>query len=260
MTRKKKKIYLGREGGEKSEIDMSHVTNPIPQSDPSRDKRTRSSKRVVPTEPSPRSRLARRSRLHQADPPRRRLGAAVTATSSEFSLLTGLHHPKGLERVSMPATEDAFLRDKARLLARRVRDVAQIMPANCDLVCVERGEHAKQCVGRRREKKQRGRHLLGKVKPICILTIAHTLASLRTRPLLLCALLRRQPRADGAADFSVLTNEFTLRCDEHLAIVTEVMKPRNSLIRHHNPLPALNIVLRPVAVMVGDDLRRHVLQ
>jgi len=40
---KEKKIYLGREGGEKSEIDMSHVTNPIPLSDPSRDKRTRSS-------------------------------------------------------------------------------------------------------------------------------------------------------------------------------------------------------------------------
>ena len=247
-------------GGAKSQSRTCHMSQPpIPLSVPPRDKQTRSSKGIVPAEPSSRSRLARRSRLHQADPPRRRLGAAVTATSSEISLLTGLHHPEGLERVSMPAAEDAFLRDKARLLTRRVRDVAQSMPANCGLVCVERGEHAKQGVGRRRERKKRGRHLLGKVKPVGVLAIAHTLASRRTRPLLLCALLRRQPGADGAAHFSVLTNEFALGCDEHLAIVTEVMKPRNSLIRHDNPLPTFHIIIGPVAIVVGDDLRRHAL-
>jgi len=144
-------------GGAKSQSRTCHMSQPpIPLSAPPRDRQTRSSKGVVPAEPSSRSRLARRSRLHQADPPRRCLGAAVTATSSEISLLTGLHHPEGLERVSMPAAEDALLRDKARLLTRRVRDVAQSMPANCGLVCVERGEHAKQGVDRRREREERG--------------------------------------------------------------------------------------------------------
>ena len=73
------------------------------------------------------------------------------------------------------------------------------------------------------------------------------------------SVLRRQPGADGAAHFSVLTNEFALGCDENLAIVTEVMEPRNSLIRHDDPLPTFHIILGPVAIVVGGDLRRHVL-
>ena len=159
----------------------------------------------------------------------------------------------------MSAAEDAFLREKERLLTHRVGDVAQSVPANCGLVCFERGEHAKQGVGRGSEREERDRHILGKVKPVGVLAIAHTPASRRTRPLLLCALLRRQPGADGAAHFPVLTNEFALRCDENLAIVTEVMESRNTLIRHDNPLSTFHIILGPVAIVVGGDLRRHVL-